>query len=363
MEGLRGFAVLLVFFVHYDALFSTPADNNSLTYRISGLSGAAGNAGVDLFFVVSGYLIYKIVITRKIVLRDFLRRRIQRIYHTFVFAFALYALGEMVFPETGKLDWHAPSALGYLAENLLLLPGIFPIVPIISVAWSLSYELLFYGTLPVIVTLLGLRQWNRRARLRLFTGLILLYAFLAGWGILGYIRVIMFLTGVLLFEASDSGTLEERLSGAGEILVASAFWLSLLGVGWWSVAAPKVTGADPFANSFLVFRLLMLSGTIAGLVLYTFCFDGLLNRMFCLTPTRWLGNMSYSYYLIRGGVLHGFRLLLQVVYLSAPQSSMSFWMLLPSAVALTILATAPVFLLIEKPFSLRAHLALINRTS
>src|SRR5260370_27378266 len=51
MEGLRALAILLVFFVHYDALFSTLAPRHSLTLALSRFISAVGNAGVDLFFV------------------------------------------------------------------------------------------------------------------------------------------------------------------------------------------------------------------------------------------------------------------------------------------------------------------------
>jgi exopolysaccharide production protein ExoZ len=58
MEGLRGIAVLLVFFVHADTLFSPLLDPGSIGRRVSWFLSINGHSGVDMFFVLSGYLIY-----------------------------------------------------------------------------------------------------------------------------------------------------------------------------------------------------------------------------------------------------------------------------------------------------------------
>src|SRR5207245_126026 len=58
MEGTRGVAVLLVFCVHYNALFQGYLASGSWPLAVSRYIGTAGHAGVDLFFVLSGFLIY-----------------------------------------------------------------------------------------------------------------------------------------------------------------------------------------------------------------------------------------------------------------------------------------------------------------
>src|SRR5215472_13986750 len=58
MEGIRGYAVLLVFMVHQHTLFSRYLAPQSSIARLSQFSHHIGNSGVDLFFVLSGFLIY-----------------------------------------------------------------------------------------------------------------------------------------------------------------------------------------------------------------------------------------------------------------------------------------------------------------
>ena len=78
MEGIRGFAVFLVFLVHYVTLVDPWLTKSSTTQILSAHVRSIGNIGVDLFFVLSGYLIYGMLIRKKKPLGGYLARRIQR---------------------------------------------------------------------------------------------------------------------------------------------------------------------------------------------------------------------------------------------------------------------------------------------
>ncbi len=75
MEGLRGLAVLLVFFVHYADLVSPWMSDSGWISVFAERVGDAGNSGVDLFFVLSGYLIYGNLMNPPQAYRPFIRRR------------------------------------------------------------------------------------------------------------------------------------------------------------------------------------------------------------------------------------------------------------------------------------------------
>lgn len=171
MEGLRGIAVLMVFGVHYVALFFGWLAPGHASAAVADGMREVGHAGVDLFFVLSGYLIYGAVIRRPVDLRRFLSRRVERIYPTFLAVFVLYLALSFVFPAQSKIPAGTGSAALYLVANLLLLPGLFPIEPMITVAWSLSYEFAYYLTLPLLVAALGMRRWQVGRRVAFFAGL------------------------------------------------------------------------------------------------------------------------------------------------------------------------------------------------
>ena len=64
MEGIRGFAVFLVFLVHYVCAIEPWLLESSSTFQVATYIRSIGNIGVDLFFVLSGYLIYGMLIKK-----------------------------------------------------------------------------------------------------------------------------------------------------------------------------------------------------------------------------------------------------------------------------------------------------------
>jgi peptidoglycan/LPS O-acetylase OafA/YrhL len=198
MEGLRGFAVALVFFVHFVAL-SGPWQPPALRPLLQALE-AVGHTGVDLFFVLSGYLIYGALITRPRPFRPYFQRRLQRIYPTFLVVFLIYVVLWFVMPQKARWPSGTIERLGYLAANLLLLPGMLPIEPVVTVAWSLSYEVFYYLALPLAIALLGLRRWQPSSRVCFFALLAFaIVSYSAVWT--GPVRLAMFIAGILLYES------------------------------------------------------------------------------------------------------------------------------------------------------------------
>ncbi len=342
MEGLRGFAVLLVFLVHYVTLAS-PWLSDAVAVRVFARSlHTIGNAGVDLFFVLSGYLIYGSLISRHQPFARFISRRIRRIYPGFLVVFLAYALLSLIFPSESKIPPGAAAGLIYLAANFLLLPGLFPIEPMITVAWSLSYEMSYYLMIPSIIAVLRLR--NRSATWRTLFFIATAGVFSA-WCLTfgGHTRLLMFIAGVLLHEAIDS-----RSSPAP----SSAWGLAALVIGLGATLIPLQGSAGA-----------VLKVNILGLCFFVLCLacfrspSAWLPRAFSWTPLRWLGNMSYSYYLLHGLALKAGFLALSKVLPADDSGSWFFWALLLPMLMLTLLPSAALFLLVERPFSLAKPMA------
>ena len=78
MEGLRGVAVGLVFLQHYGTQFSTYGQITGGTLAVARAFAHYGNDGVELFFVLSGYLIYGILLRKRPSFFSFMIRRAQR---------------------------------------------------------------------------------------------------------------------------------------------------------------------------------------------------------------------------------------------------------------------------------------------
>lgn len=337
MEGLRGFAVFLVFFVHDCALVKPwIASSPALQSLARGLHDIGGT-GVDLFFVLSGYLIYGSLIAREQRFFKFMSRRVERIYPAFAAVFGVYLALSFLFPAENKIPSPWPHGLLYVVQNVLLLPGIVPIEPMITVAWSLSYEMFYYLAIPLVIALLGLRSRRIRWRILIFLGLAWGFAVLCAFTG-GPIKLIMFIAGIVLYEVMRSPLVPTPSSGVS--LAALALGLSCMllpvdGPAWLAVQEGILFGA---------FFCLCLT-----------CFRAphdWLPRAFAWTPARWLGNMSYSYYLVHGLALKGSFLALSRALPPETVGAWVFWPLLPAMFAWTLLPSAGLFVLVERPLSL-----------
>jgi peptidoglycan/LPS O-acetylase OafA/YrhL len=348
MEGVRGLAVVLVFLVHFDQLIASLLPNHSLSRNILHWAGEMGHSGVDLFFLLSGYLIYGLVRSGKRSVPDFLARRVQRIYPTFFVILASYIVYMLLVPSQSKIPHATGAALLYLAANAMLLPGLFAITPIITVAWSLSYEVFYYAALPALYLVARMRRWNRTARVTFFVGLALAYCAYSVkyWnaavpGILlnpgQHVRLIMFVAGILVYEVVSAKALRFRISRRREFAVALLAGCVVLGIPGLPSGTPA---AVPALMLFVAF----------GLVCACSLGDetGLLATAFSFTPLRCLGNMSYSYYLIHAVGVHLTR---GAMVRAFPISPALVWSVLPVCFAITWLASTALFLLVEKPLS------------
>jgi peptidoglycan/LPS O-acetylase OafA/YrhL len=132
VQILRGIAVLLVLFGHIQSVAAQHFPDPLL-----GLFARAGFAGVDVFFVISGYIIHTLFAGGRTDWRFFADRanRIFPLYwiYTLILVGGMIALGAVTMePENGPDFW----------ASFFLLPQWDP--PILPVGWTLTHELYFY---------------------------------------------------------------------------------------------------------------------------------------------------------------------------------------------------------------------------
>lgn len=354
IEGVRGLAVAMVFLVHFDATFARFLPPGSLGRAVSTWASRIGYHGVDIFFVLSGFLIYRGVVGRKVSYATFFARRIRRIYPTFLAVFAIYLALSMVLPSYSKLP--AQGRLSYIAANLLLLPGVFPIQPLITVAWSLSYEIFFYLSLPVIVGVLRMGAWRPAARIIFFSSIPIVLFLLGPIGHEALSRFQIFLPGMILADLAFGWRAGATLSPSLERLLIPVI-LGVAAVGVWlenlsGAALARVPIARHFEGPDAAVRQMVLIGGAAALLIWTgLRVKGRVSRLLSWRPLRYLGNMSYSYYLLHGLTLNAFKFLgdrlLPPDYVSAPLVVVA----LPVAFAATLVTSGVLFLCVEKPLS------------
>lgn len=136
LQIFRAIAAFAVVLHHVNGKFSAPHYYGNIVPEIFSI----GQAGVDFFFVLSGFIIAQSLVKSKTA-GEFLLQRGLRVFPPFWLAFfftlpvAIYLAGQLHSPIS--TDWFT------LMKAALLLPQ--PEPPVIGVAWTLHHEILFYA--------------------------------------------------------------------------------------------------------------------------------------------------------------------------------------------------------------------------
>jgi peptidoglycan/LPS O-acetylase OafA/YrhL len=344
MEGLRGLAVLLVYFVHLHSFFGQYVASYPGLYSVSTYLGRIGNSGVDLFFVLSGFIIYGALVHKPVPYLLFLRRRVERIHPTFLAVLSGYLMLSMASPSESKIPVHTWAAAKYVVANVFLLPGFFRIVPIVTVAWSLSFEFAFYLTVPILVFILGRQRQDSLRRVALLAGMWGIFLFFEAFLFHGsQIRMLSFISGMLLQEVTASGKIRAYLTRKGQ-------WVSvfvLVFAASYHFAVP-LKGWGPHSG---VLSIALMSVAIFCFVLYSLEYRGALQKVCTWRPMRYWGNISYSYYLAHGITLKGMARLLERMQ-PAHHPVLIYFATLVAGLAATWVSATVLYLFVEKPLSL-----------
>lgn len=286
LDGLRAIAVGFVLAEHGD--FHAPG----------------GYHGVEVFFVISGYLITSLLLsefrsTGRIHFRHFYWRRLVRLGPAFV-VIVLVTVAWLFATGRPLVEWWA-GAVGSLTYTTDIL-SLFPTVPVshyFQWSWSLGIEEHFYLLWPFIVVLLV--RWGRFVPSIVILTLLALTDFLVRQWSLGHgasVNVILFgpfshydalLLGCIL------GLVLARFP-SGRVL----WWASnILGpIGAIILVRVIVTGhgviqgfPDPYAFGQTAFAALAVVAWVARNPL------GWFSRVMAFRPLAFLGRLSYSIYL------------------------------------------------------------------
>jgi peptidoglycan/LPS O-acetylase OafA/YrhL len=155
VDSLRAIAVFGVLFTHTGFASAAIIDPHLGKYL------GRGEAGVALFFLISGFLLYRPFVSarlngaRRPRVRDYTRRRLLRIVPAYWLALTALALFPGL-PGVFSSDWWVYYGFLQIYDNDWVLNGIRP-------AWSLCVEISFYVLLPLYAAgvALAVRRWRR----------------------------------------------------------------------------------------------------------------------------------------------------------------------------------------------------------
>lgn len=280
IQVLRGAAALLVVLYHARSLEMTGiASAGSLEKPLINGLFASGFAGVDLFFVISGFIMVWVTEATRNgpgTSSDFLFARLTRIYPVWWVAAALGLLYAVVSGEfslaPGASGPHGGTALDFSIKSFLLIPQ--EGFPVLEIGWTLIHEVYFYLAFALILLLpRTFMNWAL-----LLWGIAVVGASLAG--LTRHIAhdiltlVIHPMTMEFIFGAAIGRLVTSRLIWrAGLITLASTLWL---------VAGIALQG-EPGNYTLLWGRVLEIGLPCAGLIYGIACLDAQ-NRLAWLIP-------------------------------------------------------------------------------
>lgn len=302
LDTLRSVAIILVFFFHY-LRFSEAS--------VSGSIGRCGWAGVDLFFVLSGYLIgNQIFLTlsnkHTFSLRTFYFRRLLRTMPNYVFVLGLYFLIPL-FREQALTTplWKFLT----FTQNFGLTASAF------SHAWSLCLEEQFYFILPLIALLIT-NKGNRYTGWLIISFILLAGMILRGFLWLSYIpnawetKFQIYMTKIYYFPFCRIDGLALGVSIAMLRNFHQKAWARIVEKGSWFMALGLIGcyfTLYPLENllgfTATVFGYPLRSASFAALTIAALSTDTLLHRT-KIPGTLALATWSYAIYLTHKPLIH-----------------------------------------------------------
>jgi peptidoglycan/LPS O-acetylase OafA/YrhL len=300
LDGLRAVSILIVILSHTKTLLPGAITRSGLfRYFIGG-----GLHGVQIFFVISGYLITTLLLreftkTNTISLKRFYARRALRIFPPF-YAY-LTVLG--VLWAAGIVTEHWPTFLAAATYSITYLPD--PKGWYLMHTWSLSVEEQFYLLWPALLV------WSCKAR----RGAWIAFGVIAAMPL---VRLLLFLGAIHLAMNGDRGIV--TISSADTLMVGCLLALLKGNLRWerfhrrWinvvSVCAMAAIGfvVMPWLSVKLKVGLGQLISVALGNTITSLCIGFVLiyvvenaqsitGRALNLAPIRHIGVISYSIYL------------------------------------------------------------------
>lgn len=271
IQYLRGVAALMVVCFH--------AFQWTHVIGLTRTDFPTGAAGVDVFFVISGFVMWVTTVDQQVPPLEFLRRRAVRIVPPY-WALTLLAAG---------LAWAWPQIYQdvildgrHLVLSLLFVPHLDPNnepFPLLKPGWTLVYEACFY-----LIFAVGLLVARRRRML--FLGVALAIVAFAGFFsdvasvLLANFLMLEFLAGVLLAKVWSEGLLGSAVQGWALMALAVAALAGLEALNYNNYDWRPFFWGVPAA--------LLVTGAVTAEA------AGALPRA---VPLKWLGDASYSIYL------------------------------------------------------------------
>jgi peptidoglycan/LPS O-acetylase OafA/YrhL len=276
LDALRGIAAIMVVLFHFSLDRTLPYGFNNLKLF---------DTGVDLFFIISGFVIF-MSIGRVKSGRAFMIKRAGRLYPTYWMAVTLTFLLIILIPSANYYSEIKPGISGYLA-NMTMFQYYLDIPDIDGPYWTLIIEMLFYIWILILFKAQCLKYaavFGLSLSIFVATGSIFytdnpfFINLLQTLPLLKYIP--LFTAGILFYEIS----FQQRKVSISLVFMLITFMAQ---IAMYNHLLTKIfIGRTAYAGMLVIFYLLF--GAIAAQRL----------KFIALKPLLFFGRISYALYLV-----------------------------------------------------------------
>ncbi len=352
LDGLRGIAILLVLVRH---LFPEQVSHPGVFARMSAAAWLSWS-GVDLFFVLSGFLIGGILIDARSspsYFKTFYTRRAFRIIPIYSVVTAIFLIfNSWVEPTSSSIPWFAYVTL---TQNFWMARDSSFGAMGMAVTWSLAIEEQFYLTIPLLVRKLQLK-YLVAALTVIVAAALLLRVFLNFWvtngGFASYVlmpcRADSLCLGVLSAVAVRNEKIWHILR-AHRLGLNSATFILFFGLAYMTYKAWP-TYAHPMSTFGYSWLALLYTGILLVAVTQSSTF---VHRILCNSVLMRLGTIAYCTYLIHRPLIWAGRHFLFLRFPHSPTVVMVLGGILGLAATLSLASLSWKYF--EKPLLERGH--------
>ena len=310
LDALRGIAALLVVWFHYTVQFRHEFHHGPETI----FSMPAGRYGVQLFFVISGFVIF-LTLTRSRSLWDFAANRLSRLYPPYWVSMLVTAAVLAIWPLTG-LEVNLRQVL----VNLTMVQYWLVTPHVDSVYWTLSVALAFYA----FVSALRLIGWLDKVERWVAAWLAL--QFIVHFGDHHGIHMSPLIRSALLLDHGHfffTGVLFHRIREQGGTLTRWGLIAVCIVAAWFIRDVPHALSLVVAALAFTAF----IKGKLGWIA---------------MPPLLFLGDISYPLYLVHQNI--GYVMIDRLIKAGHDQA---VWLWVPAIVS--VLLASVIHLAVEKP--------------
>jgi peptidoglycan/LPS O-acetylase OafA/YrhL len=144
LDSLRGLACLSIMFFHYAYYYGETWGHKERPW----ISFQFGRYGLELFFLISGFVIFKSLKSHQI--QKFIILRFGRLFPTYWAAIILIFFISRLFPLSPEVIIHGQISIWEFIGSFTMLSNIFSLRYVDRSHWSLGFELLFYLHIAII---------------------------------------------------------------------------------------------------------------------------------------------------------------------------------------------------------------------